>query len=236
VVEKTQSPADLKTVRWIDLNDPSGAKLKLANINIDGEEVRHLFIVNLSWRNESWEKAQRVLGFRSPQNRKYLVRRVLPKEKIALSDFRKVFPDARMVDVEAKSYVLGAAQEDARRQVDVDLRGCTRLGRNPDGFEVYEGVSGRFYIDAKGRRVLEPEAQDGRLNGAAGVEFCALIPSGFSRLEDFSPKRCVPGYACWRRASFNRCAVASLCMSRRWRPLHVPCLAWSVHPMSKWMR
>jgi len=50
-------------VRWIDLNDPSGAKLKLANINIDGEEVRHLFIVNLSWRNESWEKAQRVWVF-----------------------------------------------------------------------------------------------------------------------------------------------------------------------------
>ena len=72
---------------WIDLNDPTGARLKLATIDVQGTSVLHLFVTNLSFTHPKWNRSIREMGFNAAPSRKYLVRRVEPGEKMVASRF-----------------------------------------------------------------------------------------------------------------------------------------------------
>jgi len=161
--------------KWIDLNDPSGARLKLASIDVAGHPVRHIFVTNLAWSNPKWREAIRRLGFREPPSRRYLVRRVAENEQLTLSFFRQVFPGARMVLMAPKDYILGfgkSARAEENHGTQVDLRGVVRLGRNAQGHNVYESLSGRFWIEEfSGQRVDESPARHHE-------EFLRLAPAG----------------------------------------------------------
>lgn len=161
--------------KWIDLGDSSGARLKLASIDVAGRPVRHIFITNLAWSNPKWRDAVRKLDFREAPNKRYLVRRVEDDERLTLSFFRQVFPGARMTEMAPQDYILGygkPARAEENRTTQIDLRGVTRLGRNASGDSVYESLTGRFYLDDKtGRRVDESEHQQHE-------DFLRLAPKG----------------------------------------------------------
>lgn len=156
--------SDTPAAKWIDLNDATGARLKLASIDVGGQPVRHIFITNLSWKNPKWREAVRKLGFREPASRRYLVRRVADGERLSLNFFRQVFPGVRMVLMSPQDYILGyvrASSDQEARAPQIDLRGVRRLGRNPDGHNVYESLSGRFLVhEATGQRVDEAGGGD----------------------------------------------------------------------------
>ena len=74
--------------KWFQLNDPSGAKLKLARI--DG--VPLMFIVDLSPLDPKSDECVELLGFHRVPNNSFLVRRVQEGERITEDSLRKVFP------------------------------------------------------------------------------------------------------------------------------------------------
>lgn len=153
------------TPKWIDLKDSSGARLKLATIDVQGVPALHLFITGLPYTNPKWARAIRELRFNAPESKKYLVQRVEAGEALVASRFHSVFPNAKLVPMAPESYMLSLAQkskEGSKREegdADVELRGVRQLGRNEDGHEVFDSLSGRFYRDAKGGRVMESETQ-----------------------------------------------------------------------------
>lgn len=151
------------TTKWIDLCDASGARLKLANITVQGTPTLHIFITGMAYTNPKWARAMKELGFNSPASKKYLVRRVEAGERLVASRFHNVFPAARLVPMAPEQYMLvlgnkGAAQKTEERDADVELRGVRRLGRNESGLEVYDSLSGRFYVEESGARVMEADS------------------------------------------------------------------------------
>lgn len=168
--------------RWIDLNDASGARLRLASIEVGGHLVNHVFITNLAHTNPKWAQTMRVLGFREPPSRRYLVRRMEDGEhKLSLAQIRRVFPQARIAEMEPAQYMLEtasrsrAAQTVSSSQVRADLNAARRLGRNAQGNVVYEGPSARFEIeDTSGRRVDEFEVG----HGVSAARFLRLSKPG----------------------------------------------------------
>lgn len=153
------------TPKWIDLKDSSGARLKLATIDVQGVPALHLFITGLPYTNPKWARAMRELKFNAPESKKYLVLRVEAGEALVASRFHSVFPNARLVPMAPEAYMLNLAQKSTaaskRDEGDagVELRGIKQLGRNEDGHEVFDSLSGRFYRDAKGGRVMESTGQ-----------------------------------------------------------------------------
>lgn len=150
--------------RWIDLNDPSGAKLKLATIDVGGQPVRHLFVTNMAWSNPKWHRCIRELKFVEAPSRRYLVRRITDADRVSLRQYTQIFPQARVKEMSPTEYILGYGKSSAatsdNRQARIDLQGAKRLGRNADGYVVYEGVSGRFALDEEAyRRVDEVAGQ-----------------------------------------------------------------------------
>jgi hypothetical protein len=150
--------------KWIDLRDVSGAKLKLANIEVEGSMKLHIFITNLAYVNPKWAKCEKDLAFRPAPSRRYLVRRVEAGERLLASTFAPVFPNARLVDMDPSSYMLNTGRGKQEKTVEersaaVDMRGVKRLGRNADGNEVFESLSGRFFVNEKGGRIDESSAQ-----------------------------------------------------------------------------
>lgn len=159
--ERTPMKSTEKLAKWIDLNDSSGAKLKLATIAIQGEPTLHIFVTGLSFSNPKWTRAIRELGFNAPPSRKYLVRKCDPSVPLLVSHFQKVFTQARLVDMAPESYSLNVPNKAAPgsdQAPAIDMRGVRRLGRNADEFEVFDSLSGRFYVGSKGERVVESEA------------------------------------------------------------------------------
>ena len=163
--------------KWIDLNDASGARLKLASIPVSGEPTLHIFITGLPYTSPKWAKAANTLGFNAPTNRKYLVRRVAPGERLVASLFHSVFPAAKVVPMEPAAYMLklpsanGSSQEKIKSEAGIELKGVRRLGRNQAGQEVFDSLSGRFFVEG----------------GTRTMESAALQPSAFLRLN--SPDR-----------------------------------------------
>jgi hypothetical protein len=153
-----------KTQKWIDLNDATGAKLKLASIDVPDSPtpILHVFITNLAYTNPKWAYAIKSLHFNPAPSKKYLVRRVEPGERLVASRFQGVFPGAKLVDMPVESYMLSVSKSVQKtkeeRESDVDMRGVVRLGRNEDGKEVFDSLSGRFYRNDKGDRITESES------------------------------------------------------------------------------
>ena len=163
--------------KWIDLRDASNARVKLSSIDVQGVPVLHLFITGLPYTNPKWARAVRELGFNAPDSKKYLVRRVDADESLVASRFHSVFPNAKLVPMAREAYMLqlakqaGPVKATAEKDADVELRGVRQLGRNEDGHEVFDSLSGRFYRDAKGSRVMETATQ-------APHQFLRLAPAG----------------------------------------------------------
>jgi len=161
----TSDGQEVVQARWIDLNDSSGARLKLASIDVGGQSVRHLFITNLAWSNPKWQRCVQEMGFKEAPSRRYLVRRVGDAERVSLRYFSGVFQRAQVREMAPAEYILGygkAAESKAdSRQARIDLQGAKRLGRNAQGHVIYEGVSGRFLLDEdSGRRIIETSASE----------------------------------------------------------------------------
>jgi len=157
--------------KWIDLNDASGARLKIATIEVGGHPHLHLFVTGLSYLNPAWNKAITQLGFHAGGARKYLVRRVKAGERPKPSDFRPVFPNAAVREMEQASYMLNlqtARKPDERpaskeeRAAAIDINNAVLLGRNSDGDRVFEAAGSRYVIKMTGQgtelRVDESES------------------------------------------------------------------------------
>lgn len=157
--------------KWIDLNDASGARLKIATIEVGGDPHLHLFVTGLSYLNPAWNKAIQQLGFHPGGARKYLVRRVKAGERPKPSDFRPVFPNAAVREMAPESYMLNlqtARKPDERpaskeeRAAAIDINNAVLLGRNSDGERVFEAAGSRYVIKVTGQgtelRVDESES------------------------------------------------------------------------------
>jgi hypothetical protein len=177
--------------KWIDLNDASGARLKIATIEVGGDPHLHLFVTGLSYLNPAWHKSITQLGFHPGGARKYLVRRVKAGERPKPSDFRSVFPNAAVREMTPESYMLNlqtARKPDERpaskeeRAAAIDINNAVLLGRNSDGERVFEAAGSRYIIKVTGQgneiRVDESDASQPhvflRLPKDASPEFRTL--------------------------------------------------------------
>jgi hypothetical protein len=163
---------------WIALKDENGARLKLAKLDVSGQPVLHLFVTNLAFTNPRWRECVTKLNFREAPNRKYLVRRVDPDEKLRPSSFKSVFPGAVRAEMPVGDYMLQIGSKNVARRSEegaasVDLRGVQRLGRNANGQEVYDCLSGRFYLGGRENSERITESADRPV-----VDFLRLMPPG----------------------------------------------------------
>ena len=145
--------------KWFQLNDPSGARLKLASIN----GVTHLFIMGLPHIHPQSHACIRVLGFNRVPSKSYLVRQAQSGERLSEASLRKVFPMARMVDMDRADFVIEQSSRAGTamvRRMDVDLRGLTRLGRNAAGEIVSDSPSGRLIVADTGHKRLEADSAE----------------------------------------------------------------------------
>lgn len=156
--------ADL--VRWFDLKDKSGAKLKRAEIN----GVRHLIITGLPVIHPVTLRCQHILGFKPVGDKRYLVRRA---EGFTLALLRTVFPNATVVEMPRSEYWIESATPGSAdlKRLNIDLRGLKRLGRNANGELVYEGSAGRVIFDERGKRIAESTDSN-------HLDFLRLAPIG----------------------------------------------------------
>lgn len=158
-------------VPWIDLADVSG-KVKLRGLGLSdesGQKRKHLVIIGLASDSQRWAKAIEILGFTPSPSNKYLIRPLTPGEKLSHKSFHRVWPNARIVQMEREEITMEKqasvkkrleeehreeAQTDDIRSASIELGAFIRLGRNADGDVVYKSPLGRF-IDRDGARVQE---------------------------------------------------------------------------------
>lgn len=214
---------------WIDLKDENGARLKLAKLDVSGQPVLHLFVTNLAFINPRWRQCVTKLGFREAPNRKYLVRRVDPDEKLRPSSFKSVFPGAVRAEMAVADYMLqmgskGVSRRSEEGAASVDLRGVQRLGRNANGQEVYDSLSGRFYLGGRenSERIIEsgdrPVVDFLRLmrpgqplpQGPALAQSLMLVAKGFVRSMDQGEVQRTEDYQAFRAALFPEADRGSL--------------------------
>ncbi|CAN7783977.1 strawberry notch family protein [Variovorax sp. LjRoot175] len=186
--------------KWIDLNDASGARLKIATIEVGGDPHLHLFVTGLSYLNPAWNKSIAQLGFHPGGARKYLVRRVKPGERPKPSDFRSVFPNAAVREMTPESYMLNlqtARKPDERpaskeeRAAAIDINNAVLLGRNSDGERVFEAAGSRYVIKVTGQgaeiRVDESDASQPHV-------FLRLPKGGTDEFRTLSMVQCADGF------------------------------------------
>lgn len=171
--------------KWIDLNDRvTGGKLKVAQI----EGSTFLFIVGMSNKSSRWQSAIDKLGFAAGGNGRFLIKRVEPGERTSAKQFHAVWPNAAFTEMDASQYLLdlsrgkkqGKQATDEERKLANETAGATRLGRNADGDEVYQGPLGRFIW---------------RDQFGATKESANLLPAMLLRApDDEALDRCADGY------------------------------------------
>lgn len=204
--------------KWIELNDATGAKLKLASIDVQGTPILHIFLTNLAFTNPKWGRAIRELGFNPAPSKKYLVRRVAPDEPVLASKFKGIFPGARIAEMAREAYMLDFSRAPSRtqeeRSADVDMRGVKRLGRNEEGLEVFDTLSGRFYRNDKGDRVVEggsnpphqflrvAPAEQALPEGQALRDALTRVATGFVRAMDLGEVQHSEDYDAFKKAVF----------------------------------
>lgn len=186
--------------KWIDLNDASGARLKIATIEVGGDPHLHLFVTGLSYLNPAWNRSIAELGFHPGGARKYLVRRVKAGERPKPSDFRSVFPNAAVREMTPESYMLNlqtARKPDERpaskeeRAAAIDINNAILLGRNSDGERVFEAAGSRYVIKVTGQgtevRVDESDASQPHV-------FLRLPKDGTAEFRTLSMVQCADGF------------------------------------------
>jgi hypothetical protein len=168
--------------KWIDLADKvTGARLKVSRI----EDNTYLFITGLSNKSGKWSAAIERLGFISGGNGRFLIRRVMPGERPGPADFRAVWPNARIVEMEPAEYLLDLTPRKKERQPEEreivdETRNARRLGRNFHGEEVYESDLGRFiWRDRVGAVYESPGLAPALVLRALDAEGLQLCADGF---------------------------------------------------------
>lgn len=199
--------------KWFDLNDPSGAKLKLFSIN----DVPHLFIEGLPHLSMKTRECVQKLGFRTVPSRRYLVRQAQAGERLTQNFLARVFKDVKTVEISSDEFILnvsGKGKSKAAQRVEIDLRGMTRLGRNADGNQVFESPSGRFALLDGGQRraetrdrpfdVLRLSAEGDPLPEGQALKQAVLeVARGFVRSMDAGEVQHSEDYAVFREALFG---------------------------------
>jgi hypothetical protein len=196
-------------VKWIDLKD-SNAKSKLKVMVLEdesGAQRKFLVILGISPTSERWKKATELLSFSESPNKKYLIRQVLPGEKITATMFRPVWQNAAlgMMPIEdARMDMKSAAKKkieekapatEEDRSAAVELGEIVRLGRNADGEVVFKSPLGR-YIERRGGKTYEGSALLNpalflRANNAEEEKICAdgfvqgMVSGEAQHTEDF---------------------------------------------------
>jgi hypothetical protein len=166
--------------KWIDLSDKvTGARLRVSRF----DDNTYLFITGLSNNSAKWSSAIAKLGFVSGGNGRYLIRRVQPGERPGPNEFKTVWPNARIVEMEPAEYLLDLTprkkqRESAEEREIVDeTRNARRLGRNAQGEEVYDSDLGRFIWRERVGAVYEGSAIAPamvlRAHDAASLQQCA---------------------------------------------------------------
>ena len=148
-------------IKWVDFRDATQPTIRLKVAMIEG--VHHLLITGISHASTAWTRAIDVLGFKPGHNRRYLVMRVAQTSAAPkLLDYRKVWPNSIMVEVEPSQGVVDLSKnrkEQPRTQIDpqteIDLTLYVRLRRNAAGDEVYDGSAGRIVRTTKGQILRE---------------------------------------------------------------------------------
>jgi hypothetical protein len=137
------------TQKWIDLrDDQSGARLKLDLINGD----RFLFIIGMSKVNPKWDRAVNELEFTPSSNHKFLIKQVQPDERIRISTYRAIWPEAVYTEMPIETIGLNRTNSDTNSRtiqsnqmqiventaVALGMLKARSLGRDSSGNEVYE--------------------------------------------------------------------------------------------------
>lgn len=154
--------------KWIDLKDrTSNAKLKFGTLG----GAMYFWIVGLPESNPRFQQAIEKLGFTAGNNRKYLLRPY--KEQDAsprASSFHAVWPDAAYGMFEdsqvyvnflapaVPSQAKAAEVDEEARAIRMEIEAAYRLGRNADGYEVYQSLGGRFIYREENGIVRESQA------------------------------------------------------------------------------
>lgn len=153
--------------KWIDLNDPYGAKLKIGRYN----NKLVLVITGVRPRSQNFHKAINELGFLASGTGAYLVKAVEITDRITTGMFHPIWPRATMAMMDPADYTLDLssvrdrlkkrAEERANaktaEEIDAEKRALqesvtnilsrsTYLGRNAQGIRVFGGVTGRFTV------------------------------------------------------------------------------------------
>jgi len=169
-----------KTVkRWIDLNDTSGAKLKIGTLH--GKLV--LVIDGCLPRSPEFQHAISKLNFIPSKSGRYLVRTLsADEEKLSIGLFHPVWPRAVLREMNVSEFKLDfekilkdqskkeeraqalAAGEIKEKREDTSLEEIQRivdsaryLGRNMENARVFSDSGGRFYISDETAQTLVRE-------------------------------------------------------------------------------
>jgi len=189
--------------RWIDLNDPAGAKLKAGTFH--GKLV--LIIENCPARSLAFHRAVSTLSFVPSKSGRYLARSLAADDvRLAPAFFHEVWPRAalRQMDVsefrlnlekiasdqarriertqtltEGTSDIGGNDAEDSVREIQEVIERANYLGRNMTGRRVFSDVGGRFYLTDEAEQKIVREHQNDtpalflRATTASGARDCA---------------------------------------------------------------
>jgi len=168
--------------KWIDLADKvTGARLRVSRI----EDNTYLFITGLSNKSGKWPAAIERFGFISGGNGRFLIRLVMPGERPGPADFKAVWPNARIVEMEPAEYLLDLTPRKKERQPEEreivdETRNARRLGRNSQGEEVYESDLGRFiWRDRVGAVYESPSHAPSLVLRAPDADSLQLCADGF---------------------------------------------------------
>lgn len=149
--------------QWFDLGT---AKLRF--VKEEGFEESMLILSGVVMNSPEWEACQGTpLGFRpSPTGKPFLIRPFSPTKQPKLSEFRTVFPLARLVQVAKEDIRLriegGAKLSPQEMAVAAAMRVAAPVGMNLLSDRVFERPDGvRFIVDAEGNR-----REDGALPAA----------------------------------------------------------------------
>lgn len=150
--------------KWIDLNDPNGAKLKVGVIN----QKLVLLITGVRPRSPIFHRTISELGFTPSKSGAFLAKAVNLTDKVLAAHFHRIWPKAALREMDISEFRMDLQaiidrnrrkQEKAQVEVDGDdeaamvesimevINRATYLGRNRQGERVFHSAAGRFLVD-----------------------------------------------------------------------------------------
>ncbi|OXR48584.1 hypothetical protein PuT2_11460 [Pusillimonas sp. T2] len=164
--------------RWIQLNDPDGARLKIMPYNKGASH--YLVISGVAPRSELFQRLIQEAGYVASNNGGLLIRKIRQGELVNPDQFKPFWPEVTSELMGTKEFILpdptvvkaaapvaqssqNAEQEpnsSAAETQDVQsaITAATYLGWNASGEKVYERASGRFVVSADEVLIEENES------------------------------------------------------------------------------